>query len=58
MLTRRTLLGTALAATLTKPAAAAATLGEDGLYHLDWYLESFLDLAEDLQEAGYSRPGE
>ena len=40
MLTRRTLLGTALAATLTGPAAARATLGEDGLYHLDWYLEA------------------
>lgn len=26
-------------------------LGEDGLYHLDWYLESFLDLAEDLADA-------
>ena len=50
MLTRRTLLGTTLAATLAKP-AAGATLGEDGLYHLDWYLESFLDLPEDLQTA-------
>lgn len=51
MLTRRTLMGTALAATLARPAAARATLGEDGLYHLDWYLESFLDLTEDLQGA-------
>ncbi len=31
------------------PAASAkATLGEDGLYQLDWYLESFLDLTEEL----------
>jgi thioredoxin-related protein len=33
------------------PALARAALGEDGLYHLDWYLESFLDLAEDLAAA-------
>ncbi|MDP1867737.1 MAG: thioredoxin family protein [Bradyrhizobium sp.] len=33
------------------PAVAAAKLGEDGLYHLDWYLESFLDLSEDLAAA-------
>lgn len=30
---------------------AAAKLGEDGLYQLDWYLESFLDLPEDLVAA-------
>lgn len=29
-------------------ARAAAKLGEDGLYHMDWYLESFLDLPDDL----------
>jgi len=27
------------------------TLGEDGLYHHDWFHESFLDLAEDLDES-------
>jgi thioredoxin-related protein len=32
-------------------ARAAARLGEDGLYHMEWYLESFLDLAEDLAAA-------
>jgi thioredoxin-related protein len=32
-------------------ALAAAKLGEDGLYHMDWYLESFLDVAEDLAAA-------
>jgi thioredoxin-related protein len=32
-------------------ASAKATLGEDGLYQLDWYLESFLELSEDLAGA-------
>lgn len=27
------------------------TLGDDGLYHQSWFLESFLDLREDLAEA-------
>ncbi|MYG51452.1 MAG: thioredoxin, partial [Rhodospirillaceae bacterium] len=26
-------------------------VGGDGLYHQDWFLQSFLDLKEDLQEA-------
>jgi thioredoxin-related protein len=54
MLTRRSLLasaGAGLLAAHVQPARAAAKLGEDGLYHLDWYLESFLDLAEDLAAA-------
>lgn len=33
------------------PALARAKLGDDGLYHMDWYLESFLDLSEDLAGA-------
>ncbi|KZD23774.1 SoxW family protein [Tardiphaga robiniae] len=33
------------------PASAEATLGDDGLYQMDWYLESFLDLSEDLAGA-------
>ncbi|MBI3699865.1 MAG: thioredoxin fold domain-containing protein [Afipia sp.] len=33
------------------PTFAAAKLGDDGIYHMDWYLESFLDLAEDLSGA-------
>ncbi len=33
------------------PAKAAATLGDDGLYQMDWYLQSFLDLSEDLAGA-------
>lgn len=35
-------------------AAPRARLGEDGLYHLDWYLESFLDLPEDIAAASAS----
>jgi thioredoxin-related protein len=31
--------------------SAAGKLGDDGLYQMDWYLESFLDLAEDLATA-------
>ena len=33
------------------PSCAAAKLGDDGLYQMDWYLESFLDLSEDLAGA-------
>jgi thioredoxin-related protein len=32
-------------------ASAAGKLGDDGLYQMDWYLESFLDLSEDLAAA-------
>lgn len=57
MLTRRSLLAAgpaalaALAATGVHAAPAGLTMGEDGLYHFDWYLESFLDFAEDLEGA-------
>ena len=27
------------------------TIGDDGLYHQDWFVESFLDLRDDIQEA-------
>jgi len=50
MLTRRAVLASALAASVA-PALAAAKLGDDGLYQLDWYLESFLDLTEDTETA-------
>lgn len=54
-LTRRRLLGGAagLAGAMlgADSAAAAAHLGEDGLYTQDWYVDSFLDLAEDLAAA-------
>lgn len=55
MATRRSFLAAALtisgAPFLTTPARSKALLGEDGLYQLDWYLESFLDLTEDLASA-------
>jgi len=53
-LTRRHALaaiGVGMTALRAVPAAAKATLGDDGLYQMDWYLESFLDLAEDLTGA-------
>ncbi|MGO4664958.1 thioredoxin family protein [Bosea sp. 2RAB26] len=51
MLTRRRLLGSALAVSFAPQTLAAARLGEDGLYQQDWYLESFLDLSEDIETA-------
>ena len=51
MLTRRSALALALAAIAAPARAAAPTLGEDGLYHFDWYLESFLDLKDDIDTA-------
>jgi thioredoxin-related protein len=51
MITRRSLLASSLMAMAVAPALAKARLGEDGLYQHDWYLESFLDLAEDLTTA-------
>ncbi len=59
MLTRRAFASTALAAgiaLITRPASAqesriAAILGDDGLYHQPWFLNSFLDLKDDLAEA-------
>lgn len=55
MITRRDLLapalGAALAASNLRPVFGKARLGEDGLYAFDWYLESFLDLADDLGAA-------
>lgn len=51
MITRRGLLASTLVALSAPPALAKAKLGEDGLYQEDWYLESFLDLAEDLTNA-------
>ncbi len=48
MLTRRSILAATAALAMPQAALSKAKLGEDGLYHLDWYLESFLDLADDL----------
>lgn len=51
-LNRRTLALAASALLLAPNAAGAATrLGDDGLYVQDWYIESFLDLAEDFAAA-------
>lgn len=53
-LSRRSLLAGAGGVVLARPGLAAASgarLSEDGLYQMDWYLESFLDLAEDLAAA-------
>lgn len=62
MLTRRALLRASPAAfaaiAAVRPAAALPAglkMGEDGLHQFDWYLESFLDLAEDL--AGATKAG-
>nr|WP_052232650.1 thioredoxin fold domain-containing protein [Methylobacterium sp. ZNC0032] len=55
MVTRRQFLAPALGAVIAAssiPAAfGKARLGEDGLYQFDWYVESFLDLADDLAAA-------
>jgi thioredoxin-related protein len=50
MLTRRSLLLAPLALGAA-PAAAEALLGDDGLYRQDWFLQSFLELGPDLEDA-------
>lgn len=44
-------LGAGVLALRGAPSFAKAMLGDDGIYHMDWYLESFLDVAEDLAGA-------
>jgi len=61
MITRRNLLGClprlfVAGALLARGAQAeetrpTAVLGDDGLYEQPWFLQSFLDLREDLEEA-------
>jgi len=53
MPTRRGLLAFAAGTALAGRGAAAAepAVGEDGLYHEPWFLQSFLDLREDLESA-------
>jgi thioredoxin-related protein len=41
----------ALVALAGSPLRAAPKLSDDGMYHFDWYLESFLDIAEDIDTA-------
>ena len=50
-LTRRSLLCAGLAAPLAALARPAAAAGDDGRFHEPWFVETFLDLAEDLAEA-------
>jgi thioredoxin-related protein len=55
--TRRNLVtaGMALAASLAAPRLRAEpVLTDDGLYRQPWFIESFLELADDLQTAGKS----
>ena len=50
--TRRGVLAFALATAAPRLSfAAEPPMGDDGLYRQDWFLQSFLDLAEDLAEA-------
>ena len=53
MLTRRGLMlgGAALAGLAAPRAHAAAVLTDDGLYRQPWFLESFLELPDDLEDA-------
>lgn len=51
MSTRRRFLAGALALGLPSKPMAQAFQGDDGLYREPWFLESFLDLAEDLKAA-------
>ncbi|AYO83101.1 thioredoxin family protein [Methylobacterium brachiatum] len=51
MSTRRRFLAGALALGLPSRAMAQATQGDDGLYREPWFLESFLDLPDDLKAA-------
>ena len=50
MLTRRFLLALG-AALIALPAWSEARMGDDGLHKQDWFLDSFLELPEDLAEA-------
>ena len=55
MVSRRTFLagsmGVGLALHFARPAFAEAILTDDGLYRQPWFLESFLELADDLEGA-------
>ncbi|WP_425601370.1 SoxW family protein [Bradyrhizobium ontarionense] len=55
MMTRRDLVALLPAAAalgaMQRRARAEAVLGDDGLYHQPWFLNSFLDLREDLESA-------
>ncbi len=49
MLSRRALMMAGGSFALASPARAAAVMTDDGFYREDWFLDSFLELAEDLK---------
>jgi thioredoxin-related protein len=49
MLSRRALMMAGGGVALAGPARAAAVMTDDGFYREDWFLESFLELADDLK---------
>ncbi len=51
MITRRNLILSTAAAAALSPFKALAEIGDNGLHIQDWFLESFMDLAEDRQDA-------
>jgi thioredoxin-related protein len=51
MLTRRGMIAGIAAVAASGPARAAPVLTDDGLYRQPWFLDSFLELADDLQGA-------
>jgi len=51
MITRRALLSTLAATAVTAPCAVAAELGDDGLHKQPWFMDSFLELPDDLAHA-------
>lgn len=51
MSTRRRFLAGVLTLGLPRPARAEPIQGDDGLFHESWFLESFLDLHDDLKAA-------
>ena len=56
-LTRRSFVALASSAVVVAArgeAAADVALGDDGLYHEPWFLQSFLDLRDDLEGAASS----
>lgn len=58
MIDRRTLIALAAAApALAALPARAATIGDDGLHKQDWFLDSFLEMGPDLEEAAAAGKG-
>ncbi|MBC57967.1 MAG: thioredoxin [Confluentimicrobium sp.] len=51
MLSRRVMLGAVAALAAPRLSVAAARMGDDGLHKQDWFLDSFLELGDDLEMA-------